>query len=118
MAILGDDLDLDDLDAPLPLRDTRRSGCGPAEELDLAPSCCSNSANTFCRSCGVADDAVGVIPGVMRGGIRWGCTREGTGEAELVGVWVREALREDLRVSGDWSMRCFHSSRRFMDSSR
>jgi hypothetical protein len=43
---------------------------------------------------------------------------EGTGESELVGVWVREAFREDLRVSGDWSIRCFHSSSRFIDSSR
>ena len=45
----------------------------------------------------------------------------GTGESpdmvSMEGVWVREGLRDDFRVRGDCSILCFHSSRRFIDSS-
>ena len=44
--------------------------------------------------------------------------RLGTGLSELVGVWVLEAFLEDFLVRGDWSILCFHSSSRFIDSSR
>ena len=42
---------------------------------------------------------------------------DGTGLSELVGVWVREAFRDDFLVRGDWSILCFQLSSRFMDSS-
>ena len=99
LAIRGDDLDLDDLDAPLPFRLTLRS-LGVNGVLPYLLSCCSSSSKTFC----------------LKWLLSW--PREGTGELELVGVCVREAFLDDFLVSGDWSILCFHSSSRFIDSSR
>ena len=110
-ASLGELLDLEDLEAVELFLETLLAEAElevvVASEV-LADSCLSNSSSTRCLNCQLlpcvdAEESSNI---------------EGTGEFELVGVWVREALREDLRVKGLWSMRCFHSKRRFMDSSR
>ncbi len=100
LASLGLDLDLDDLDAPLPFLDSLRATA--ALPLPLPPPASSTAAissRTFCLNS------------------RLSLLSDGTGESELVGVCVRDAFLDDFLVSGDCSMRCFHSSSRFIDSS-
>ena len=102
-AIRGDDRLLDDLDAPLPLRDTRLLLLG------AAPPPLDSFTDAFLEESMASPDVFLTSKP---------CPRPvGTGELELVGVWVREGFREDFRVSGDCNIRCFHSSSLFIDSS-
>ena len=82
---------LDDRDPELPFLDSRLSFATVGVD-----GCCSSSS-TFLLISSLFSD--------------------GTGLSELVGVCVRDAFLDDFLVSGDCSILCFHSSRRFIDSS-
>ncbi len=107
--ILGEDRFRDDLDAPEPFLETRLDSDGVWDDLTELSPLRSNSIMTFCRKKSLLLLWLLLLLLLLS---------EGTGELELVGVWVLDAFRDDFRVKGDCNIRCFHSRRRFIDSSR